>query len=55
MSVKLMGWRRVLPIFYALLLVLHIRLFAREAGGYGALRPRLREVVEFVRAAFARG
>jgi hypothetical protein len=37
------------------LLALHMRLFAREAGGYGALRPRAREVVGFVRTAFARG
>jgi O-antigen/teichoic acid export membrane protein len=42
-------------IAYAVLLVLHVRLFAREAGGYRALRPRLREVVGFVRTAFARG
>jgi O-antigen/teichoic acid export membrane protein len=42
-------------IAYAVLLALHVRLFAREAGGYGALRPRLREVVGFVRTAFARG
>jgi O-antigen/teichoic acid export membrane protein len=42
-------------ITYALLLALHMRLFSREAGGYGALRPRMREVVAFVRTAFARG
>jgi O-antigen/teichoic acid export membrane protein len=42
-------------IAYAVLLALHIRLFAREAGGYGVLRPRMREVVGFVRTAFARG
>jgi O-antigen/teichoic acid export membrane protein len=42
-------------IAYALLLVLHIRLFAKEAGGYGHLRPRLREVVQFVRVALGRG
>jgi len=42
-------------ITYALLLALHIRLFSREAGGYGALRPRMGEVVAFVRTAFARG
>lgn len=42
-------------ITYAVLLVLHIRLFARETGSYGALRPRPREVVSFVRTAFARG
>jgi O-antigen/teichoic acid export membrane protein len=38
---------------YALLLVFHVRLFAREAG-YGAMRPRLREVVRFVRVALSR-
>ena len=32
-------------ITYALLLALHMWLFAREAGGYGALRPRFGEVV----------
>jgi O-antigen/teichoic acid export membrane protein len=42
-------------IAYAVLLALHVRLFAREAGGYGALRPRPREVVRFVRIAFGRG
>jgi O-antigen/teichoic acid export membrane protein len=42
-------------IAYAVLLVLHIRLFARETGSYEALRPRMREVVGFVRTAFARG
>jgi O-antigen/teichoic acid export membrane protein len=42
-------------IAYAVLLALHVRLFAREAGGYGVLRPRVREVVGFVRTAFARG
>lgn len=41
-------------ISYAVLLVLHMWLFAREAGGYGVLRPRAREVVRFVRAALAR-
>ncbi len=42
-------------IAYAVLLALHVRLFAREAGGYWVLRPRLREVLGFVRTAFARG
>jgi len=42
-------------IAYAVLLGLHVRLFAREVGGYGALRPRPREVVGFVRTAFGRG
>jgi O-antigen/teichoic acid export membrane protein len=41
-------------ISYGLMLLLHMWLFAREAGGYGAMRPRLREVVSFVRVAFAR-
>ncbi|HEV8601965.1 MAG TPA: oligosaccharide flippase family protein [Gaiellaceae bacterium] len=38
-------------IAYAVLLGLHIRLFVREAGGYGAVRPRPFEVVRFVRTA----
>jgi O-antigen/teichoic acid export membrane protein len=42
-------------IAYAALLFLHVRLFVRETGGYGALRPRMREVVGFVRTAVARG
>ena len=42
-------------VAYTLLLVLHMRLFARESGGYGALRPRTREVVRFVRVAVGRG
>jgi O-antigen/teichoic acid export membrane protein len=41
-------------ISYTLLLILHLSLFAREAGGYGALRPRFREVARFVRVAFSR-
>ncbi|HEX8064963.1 MAG TPA: oligosaccharide flippase family protein [Thermoleophilaceae bacterium] len=42
-------------ISYGLLLALHVRLFAREVGGYGALRPSLGEVSRFVRVALARG
>jgi O-antigen/teichoic acid export membrane protein len=42
-------------IAYAVLLFLHVRLFARETGSYGAIRPRMREVVGLVRTAFARG
>jgi O-antigen/teichoic acid export membrane protein len=42
-------------ITYAFLLALHAALFASEAGGLGALRPRAREVVRFVRVAFSRG
>ena len=42
-------------ISYGILLLLHMWLFAREAGGYGALRPRPREVVRFVRVALSRG
>jgi O-antigen/teichoic acid export membrane protein len=42
-------------ISYGILLVLHMWLFAREAGGYGVLRPRAREVVRFVRVAFSKG
>ena len=42
-------------ISYGILLVLHMWLFAREAGSYGVLRPRPREVVRFVRVALSRG
>jgi O-antigen/teichoic acid export membrane protein len=42
-------------ITYAFLLALHIAFFAQEVGGLGALRPRAREVVRFVRVAFSRG
>ena len=42
-------------IAYALLLVLHMWLFAREAGSYAAMRPRLRETFRFVRVALSRG
>jgi len=41
-------------VTYAAVLAFHVRLFAREAGGYGAVRPRLREVVRFVRVAFSK-
>jgi O-antigen/teichoic acid export membrane protein len=41
-------------ITYAVLLVLHMWLFAREAGSYRVLLPRPREVVHFVRVAFSR-
>jgi O-antigen/teichoic acid export membrane protein len=41
-------------IAYTVLLVLHVRLFAKDYGGYKALRPRLWEVVRFVRVAFSR-
>jgi O-antigen/teichoic acid export membrane protein len=41
-------------IAYTLILLFHMQLFAREAGGYGAMRPRLREVGRFVRVAFSR-
>lgn len=42
-------------ITYAFLLVLNMAMFAREAGGLGALRPRPGEVVDFVRVALSRG
>jgi O-antigen/teichoic acid export membrane protein len=42
-------------VTYAVLLALHIWLFAREAGSYGVLRPRVREVVRFVRVAVSKG
>jgi O-antigen/teichoic acid export membrane protein len=41
-------------VAYVFLLALHVWLFAPEAGGYGALKPRPREVVRFVRRSFAR-
>lgn len=41
-------------VAYTLLLVLHMRLFARDSGGYRALKPSLREVVRFVRVALRR-
>jgi O-antigen/teichoic acid export membrane protein len=41
-------------IAYTVLLVLHVRLFAKDSGGYGVLRPRVGEVVRFVRVAFSR-
>jgi O-antigen/teichoic acid export membrane protein len=42
-------------ISYSVLLVLHMWLFAREAGGFGVMRPRAGEVVRFVRVALSRG
>lgn len=42
-------------ISYALLLALHMWLFARDAGGLGVLRPNAREVLRFVRVAVSRG
>jgi O-antigen/teichoic acid export membrane protein len=42
-------------IAYTVLLALHMWLFAREAGGFGAMRPRLGEVVRFVRVSLSRG
>jgi O-antigen/teichoic acid export membrane protein len=42
-------------ITYCVLLLLHMGMFAREAGGWGALRPRPREVVRMVRVALSRG
>jgi O-antigen/teichoic acid export membrane protein len=42
-------------IAYTVLLALHMWLFAREAGGFGAMRPRLGEVVRFVRVSLNRG
>jgi O-antigen/teichoic acid export membrane protein len=41
-------------IAYTVLLGLHMRLFARDYGGYAVLRPRLGEVIRFVRVAFSR-
>jgi O-antigen/teichoic acid export membrane protein len=42
-------------IAYAVLLALHMWLFAREGGSYSLMRPRLREVFNFVRVAVTRG
>ena len=42
-------------ISYGILLLMLMWLFAREAGGYRALRPRPREVVRFVRVALSKG
>jgi O-antigen/teichoic acid export membrane protein len=42
-------------ITYCVLLLLHMGMFAREAGGWDALRPRPREVVRMVRVALSRG
>jgi O-antigen/teichoic acid export membrane protein len=36
-------------IGYALVLLLHMRMFASESGGYRALIPRPREALEFAR------
>lgn len=41
-------------VAYALLLFLHMRMFAREAGGWGALRPRAGDVARTVRQALSR-
>ena len=41
-------------ISYGLLLALHMWLFAKEAGSYGVMRPRAREVVRFVRVALSK-
>ena len=41
-------------VSYGVVLLLHMWLFAKEAGSYGAMRPRLGEVVRFVRVAVAR-
>lgn len=39
---------------YLLLLLLHMRLFAKEAGGYRLLRPRARESLELVQSSLRR-
>jgi len=41
-------------VAYAIVLALHVRLFAKEAGGLRVMRPRVREVVRFVRVALTR-
>jgi O-antigen/teichoic acid export membrane protein len=42
-------------VAYAILLMLHMRMFARDVGGYAALRPSPHETVRFVRVALSRG
>jgi O-antigen/teichoic acid export membrane protein len=42
-------------VAYVLLLFLHVRLFAKESGGYLALRPRLGETAGMMRGALRRG
>jgi O-antigen/teichoic acid export membrane protein len=41
-------------VAYAILLLLHMRMFARDTGGWSALRPSPRETVRFVRIAVSR-
>lgn len=41
-------------ISYVILLALHMWLFSKEAGGFRFMRPRLREVVQFVRFSLGR-
>jgi O-antigen/teichoic acid export membrane protein len=41
-------------ITYGLLLVLHMRLFAKQVGGYRVLVPRIGEAIEFVRVILRR-
>jgi O-antigen/teichoic acid export membrane protein len=40
-------------IAYAAILILHMRMFVKESGTYSSLRPRPREVVDFVRHALS--
>lgn len=39
-------------VSYVLILFMHMRLFAKESGGYGSLRPRPREAFDMGRAAW---
>jgi O-antigen/teichoic acid export membrane protein len=41
-------------VAYTILLLLHMRMFARDVGGYAALRPSPRETARFVRVALSR-
>jgi O-antigen/teichoic acid export membrane protein len=41
-------------VAYTVLLLLHVRMFARDVGGYAVLRPSPREMVQFVRVALSR-
>ena len=41
-------------VAYTILLLLHVRMFARDVGGYAAFRPSPRETMRFVRVALSR-
>jgi O-antigen/teichoic acid export membrane protein len=41
-------------VAYAILLILHMRMFAREIGGFAKLRPRVGETVAMARGTLRR-